>query len=211
MDVTYQFDGKTLTNDIKQFKDVFFKKKFDDFMNMKTMISIAPAMGDYQTIFQISLDFSKGETSEPNTEANRVILNLKNAFKPLTFNVEIRPNGCNIISNFTYSRIHTLDKIKTQYSGFLGRVKNLDTEGSFSNTPVKRIGYDKETSFFHAPSNENDSKQAFRNQLFSKTNPYSEEYWHHYISTRLIPDHPILTYSRFTLLLFNFENSMATL
>ncbi len=205
MDVTYKYvlESAPITKSKKDFLKDFFSKHFKEFMDNKIILMISPELGNQRTLFQLDIDFDIGDTNLPNIEVTKVFNALNQAFDPYSFNLEITPNGCHIVSNFTYTRIHQLVEVKKQFASVLRRIKNLDLDASFSPVPLKRIGYDEKRHFFYAPHDS--SNGSIRNKLFMNKNPYANAFWQDYIEKNLIPDDKDISYISLTKMLGKFE------
>lgn len=189
MEVTYKY-GKTEKNnrgDVeKLIEDLSSKDGFKSFLNDNRLICISNEFSNNNTLLNLEFNYDLEETKEPNGEVLKIRGFLENVFGLDSFNMEMIPNGCRLISNFMYSKINTMEKTKHVLSNALTRFKNLDLNASFTINPIPRIGYDKITGFLYSPTDELNEK--YRNSLFgTHTDFFSEEFWESYIQNNLIP------------------------
>ena len=208
MEVTYKYvlESAPTTKSKSEFLKDFFDKHFDEFLNKKIMLMISPDLGSNKTLLQFDLDYKLNETNEPDREALRVFNNLKKAFGEYKFNMEVTPGGCHIVSDFNYTRLHEMIDTKKQLESYLGRIKNLDVDASFSPVPFKRIGYDISRNFMYMPTNKPSSK--LRQQILMGKIEIHEIFWKEYITNNLLGDDKNMSLIELSKHLEKFNNLM---
>lgn len=150
------------------------------------MICMSSELSNNSTILNLEFNYDMGESQEPNSEVMKVKDFLCQVFGNESFNMEITPNGCRLISNFLYVKLNTMSKTKDVFKSVLTRFRNLDIETSFTDKPIPRVGYDRIKGFLYMPVDEITEK--FRMTLFGQKVTYlDEEFWKDYIIHHIVP------------------------
>lgn len=185
-DYKYARTERVQRNEVQEILTDFFDHKFEEFLKDKVLFFISNELSNNGTILDLEFDFDKEEAEEPNAEVMRVKGYLEQIFGENSFNLEMTPKGCRLISKFIYGKINTMEKTKTMLKSVLGRMRNLDINLSFTSQPIPRVGFDPDKGFLYSPADETTEK--LRNGLFGQTVSYlDDEYWKDYIVHNLIP------------------------